>query len=144
MATSCWEASLLTTVGTRPSALPQWNSTLLNPGDSTAALLGIQDALPWAPTLLPDDLKPLARVPQGQAAPSATGAQQAHSGAALAPHPCPGSQVPCWAQGKGSCYSGPALWCGMPALTVVSGICPGVLHRFLAQLDPDHSLYLLR
>lgn len=35
MATSCWEASLLTRAGTRSSALPQWNSTLLNSADGT-------------------------------------------------------------------------------------------------------------
>lgn len=32
-ATSCWEDSLLTKPGTRSSALPQWNSTLLSSRD---------------------------------------------------------------------------------------------------------------
>lgn len=37
---SCWEASLLTRAGTRSSAFPQWNSTLLNSAGGTATLLG--------------------------------------------------------------------------------------------------------
>lgn len=41
MATSCWEASLLTTVGTRSSALPQWNSTLLSSGDAPLLSVGL-------------------------------------------------------------------------------------------------------
>lgn len=39
MAMSCWDASLLTSAGTRSSALPQWNSTLLNSGGDRAAAL---------------------------------------------------------------------------------------------------------
>lgn len=54
MATSCWEASLLTRAGTRSSALPQWNSTLLNSGHGMTALSGDQGHSPpqgfaWCP-----------------------------------------------------------------------------------------------
>lgn len=59
MATSCWEASLFTRAGTRSSALPQWNSTLLNSGHGTTASQGTKDTLP--PQGLPGVLRSLAR-----------------------------------------------------------------------------------